>query len=94
MEFKDYYKVLGVERTATEDAIKKCKKCGKLKAKRLISGGNFMLKGSGWYADGYTGNSNKSTPPSAGESSPAAAPATAPAADAPKKSTPPSSSGD
>jgi len=43
-----------------------------------------MLKGSGWYADGYSGGSNKSTPPSAPESSPA------PAAET-KKSTAPSS---
>lgn len=41
------------EQRITEAAIKKCPKCGKLKAKRLISGGNFMLKGGGWYADGY-----------------------------------------
>jgi len=75
-----------LEQRITEDPIKKCKKCGKLKAKRLISGGNFMLKGGGWYADGYSGGSNKSSPPSAPESSPAPA-----AAPEPKKSTPPSS---
>lgn len=75
-----------LEQRITEDPVKKCKKCGKLKAKRLISGGNFMLKGGGWYADGYSGGSNKSSPPSAPESSPAPA-----AAPEPKKSTPPSS---
>jgi len=75
-----------LEQRITEDPVKKCKKCGKLKAKRLISGGNFMLKGGGWYADGYSGGSNKSSPSSAPESSPAPA-----AAPEPKKSTPPSS---
>ncbi len=90
-----------LEQRITEDPIKKCKKCGKLKAKRLISGGNFMLKGGGWYADGYNGGSNKAAPASAPASAPpgapAGAPATTPAASpAPaaetKKSTPPSSS--
>lgn len=33
--------------------IRKCPECGKLKAQRLISGGNFILKGDGWYADLY-----------------------------------------
>jgi putative FmdB family regulatory protein len=47
-----------LEQRISEDPIKKCPKCGKLKAKRLISGGNFMLKGGGWYADGY-GSSTK-----------------------------------
>jgi putative FmdB family regulatory protein len=57
-----------LEQRITEAPAKKCPKCGKLKAKRLISGGNFMLKGGGWYADGY-GNS-KSSSKSDGESKP------------------------
>lgn len=33
----------------------KCKRCGKRKARRQISGrGGFVLKGSGWAADGYS----------------------------------------
>lgn len=47
-----------LEQRISEDPVKKCPKCGKMKAKRLISGGNFMLKGGGWYADGY-GSSTK-----------------------------------
>ena len=54
------------EQRITEAAIKKCPKCGKLKAKRLISGGNFMLKGGGWYADGY---GSKKSPSASSESS-------------------------
>jgi putative FmdB family regulatory protein len=34
--------------------IKKCPKCNRNSAKRQISGGaGFILKGGGWYADGY-----------------------------------------
>lgn len=42
-----------LEQRMSEDAVKVCPKCGELKAKRLISGGNFMLKGDGWYKDLY-----------------------------------------
>ena len=42
-----------LEQRMSEDAIKKCPKCGKMKAHRVISQGNFILKGGGWYADGY-----------------------------------------
>jgi putative FmdB family regulatory protein len=38
----------------SEDPIKDCPKCGKAAAKRQISGGNFILKGGGWYADLYS----------------------------------------
>jgi len=42
------------EQRITADPIKKCPKCGSRYAKRLISSpGTFVLKGSGWYADGY-----------------------------------------
>jgi putative FmdB family regulatory protein len=43
----------------TEDAIKTCEACGADQASRLITSGNFMLKGSGWYGDLYSGASNK-----------------------------------
>jgi putative FmdB family regulatory protein len=42
-----------LEQRITEAAIKECPACGKPEARRLISGGTFMLKGGGWYADGY-----------------------------------------
>jgi putative FmdB family regulatory protein len=57
-----------LEQRISEDPVKKCPKCGKLKAKRLISGGNFVLKGGGWYADGY-GSSSKSSKKSDSSSS-------------------------
>jgi putative FmdB family regulatory protein len=48
------------EQRITEDAIKKCPACGKLKVRRLISSGSsFQLKGGGWYNDGYHGKPDK-----------------------------------
>ena len=45
-----------VIRKFSDPALKKCPKCGKLKAHRQISsGGNFILKGGGWYSDLYAG---------------------------------------
>jgi putative FmdB family regulatory protein len=42
------------EQSIREAPLKKCPKCGKLQAKRMISrGAGFILKGGGWYADGY-----------------------------------------
>jgi putative FmdB family regulatory protein len=55
------------EQRITEAPIKKCPKCGKLKAKRLISGGTFMLKGGGWYADGYGSKKSATSSDGGGE---------------------------
>ncbi len=44
----------------TEKPIKKCPACGKMKARRMIGGGNFILKGGGWESDLYSGPSNRS----------------------------------
>lgn len=43
----------------SEDPINECPQCHQATAKRMISQGNFILKGSGWYADLYSGSSNK-----------------------------------
>lgn len=43
----------------TEKPLKKCPKCGKLKARRMIGGGGFILKGGGWESDLYSGPSNR-----------------------------------
>ena len=43
----------------TEDAIKTCPSCNAEAASRLITSGNFILRGSGWYSDAYSGGSNK-----------------------------------
>ena len=41
------------EQRISEAAVKKCPKCGKAKAKRLISRTSFVLKGGGLYGDLY-----------------------------------------
>ena len=45
------------EQRITEDAIKTCPECKSRQAKRLLSAPNFILKGGGWYADGYGSSS-------------------------------------
>jgi putative FmdB family regulatory protein len=52
-----------VEQRISAEPIKKCPKCGKNKARRLIGSGNFILKGGGWYSDLYSSAGNK--PPAA-----------------------------
>jgi len=43
-----------LEQPITAAPRKRCPKCGRPKAKRLVSGGvGFTLKGSGWSKDGY-----------------------------------------
>jgi putative FmdB family regulatory protein len=42
-----------------DDPISKCPKCKKAKARRMIGGTGFILKGGGWYSDLYSGASNK-----------------------------------
>ncbi len=56
------------EQKISEAPLKKCPKCGKPQAKRQISrGAGFILKGGGWYADGY-GSSSSSKGGSGGDS--------------------------
>lgn len=45
----------------SEPALDTCPKCHAKTAQRLISGGSFILKGGGWYADLYSssGGGNK-----------------------------------
>ncbi len=61
-----------VEQPITDKPLKKCPEC-KAKATRLISATNFILKGSGWYSDGYSssggGDSKNSSSGSGSESS-------------------------
>jgi putative FmdB family regulatory protein len=60
------------EQRISEKPIKKCPKCAAMKARRMIGGTGFILKGGGWYSDLYSGPSNsaaKSSSESSGESS-------------------------
>jgi putative FmdB family regulatory protein len=50
-----------LEQRISEDPVKKCPKCGELKARRMITGGTFILKGGGWYADLYHKPANGSS---------------------------------
>ncbi len=45
-EFEDFQHI-------TEDPISICPQCDAEEVIRLISSGNFILKGGGWYADLY-----------------------------------------
>ena len=59
-----------LEQRMVDDAIKKCPKCKKLKAKRMISGGgNFILKGGGWYSDLYSSTPKSKVKSDSGSSS-------------------------
>jgi putative FmdB family regulatory protein len=58
----------------SEPPVEVCPKCGKQTAKRQISGGNFILKGGGWYADLYA-SPKPGTADKKSESKEAAAPA-------------------
>jgi putative FmdB family regulatory protein len=58
------------EQRITEAPVRTCPKCGRDTAKRQISGGTFILKGGGWYADLYSSvkassgeSTNSSSPP-------------------------------
>ena len=89
----------------SEPALDTCPKCQKPTAKRQISGGNFILKGGGWYADLYSSAKPakkdegapaakadaKSDAPAA--KTPSTAPAAAPAAAASTSATSTSSTG-
>jgi putative FmdB family regulatory protein len=59
------------EQSIREAPLKKCPKCGKLQAKRMISrGAGFILKGGGWYADGYGSSKSAKSGDSGDKSSP------------------------
>ncbi len=44
----------------TEEPLEACPETGQ-KVKRVITGGNFILKGGGWYKDGYSGSGSGSS---------------------------------
>jgi putative FmdB family regulatory protein len=47
------------EQRIVEPPVENCPSCQKKSAKRLVSSGNFILKGGGWYADLYSKPSKK-----------------------------------
>jgi len=59
-----------LEQRMVEDPVKKCPKCKKLKAQRVIAGAsNFILKGGGWYSDLYSSSSKSKSSGDSGGSS-------------------------
>ena len=57
------------EQSIKDAPLKTCAACGKSSAKRLVSGGTgFLLKGGGWYADGYGSKPAASSASSSSES--------------------------
>ncbi len=76
---------LTVEQRITDPKLELCPKCAEKKLVRLISGGTFILKGGGWYADLYSkpkgsASSGESSSAPASTSDAAAAPSCACAA--------------
>ncbi len=53
----------------SEAALEVCPKCQQSTAKRQISGGSFILKGGGWYADLYSSSGGKKKAEASGTSS-------------------------
>lgn len=80
----------------TAPALEDCPKCHGKTAKRQVSGGNFILKGGGWYADLYSSPKSSGTTSKGEGKADAPASSTAPAAGAgttPSSSSSPSGSG-
>ena len=50
---KDCDRVIEVMKRIGDESSRICVKCGK-KMTKLISSNNFILKGKGWYKDGYS----------------------------------------
>jgi len=54
------------EQSISAPPVETCPNCGRKSAKRQVSGGvGFILKGGGWYADGYGSGSSKKSDSSA-----------------------------
>lgn len=78
-----------LEQRMVDDAIKKCPKCKKLKAKRMISGGaNFILKGGGWYSDLYSSTPKSKVKSDSGSSSGSSSSSSSSSSSTTPKSTP------
>lgn len=46
------------EQSIADPPVKTCPKCRGRKVTKLISRSSFVLKGGGWYADGYSDSKN------------------------------------
>jgi len=57
------------EQRITADPLVTCPECGAKKLIRLVGTGNFILKGSGWYSDLYSGSGGGSSSVTSSDSS-------------------------
>lgn len=74
------------EQSISAKALTECPQCHQASAKRMISrGAGFILKGGGWYADGY-GSKGGSSKADSGSKESSATPATPASSDSSDKS--------
>ena len=73
------------EQRMSDPPVKTCPKCKGRKVTKLISRSSFVLKGGGWYADGYADSKKSGDSGSDGESSETATSSTKDSKDADKK---------
>lgn len=52
-------KVFEVRQRISDEPLRNCPDCGGM-VKKIVSASSFLLKGGGWYADGYSSPSNGS----------------------------------
>lgn len=55
------------EQSMKDPALKRCRVC-RSKVQRLISASSFILKGGGWYSDGYASSKSGGSNPNASDS--------------------------
>ena len=65
--------VIEVTQKISDPYPENCPECQSGSLEKLISQTSFHLKGGGWYADNYDGDSNRSGGKSSGKSTPASA---------------------
>lgn len=63
------------EQSMSEPPVKTCPKCKARKVTKLISRSSFVLKGGGWYADGYADAKKKAAATDSASSTPSDSPA-------------------
>ncbi len=59
----DCEKTFEVIQKFSDDPVKKCAYCSGVRVKKLISQSSFILKGGGWYQDGYTNKKEQKEAP-------------------------------
>ena len=63
-ECKTCQKIFEVQQKMSDGPLETCPDCG-AEVKKIMSMNSFQLKGSGWYADGYSSSSGSTSKPAA-----------------------------